>query len=125
MYELVNFASCLLLTQEDGIRIIFYAWKCYDTTLPFVWVAMEYMYCILLQAAAVVLAFMTRKVQIKELNDSKSVAGIIYINSIVMASLVIITFASDGYIIVAETLYSGGIMLATAVFLGLTFIPKV
>ena len=86
---------------------------------------MEYMYCILLQASAVVLAFMTRKVQIKELNDSKSVAGIIYINSIVMASLVIITFASDGYIIVAETLYSGGIMLATTVFLGLTFIPKV
>lgn len=86
---------------------------------------MEYAYLFLLQAAAVILAFKTRKVKIKELNDSKSVAAIIYITSIVMASLMIITFASDGYIVVAETLFSGGIMLATAVFLGLTFVPKV
>lgn len=86
--------------------------------------ALEYLYLFLLQVAAVVLAFKTRNVKIKELNDSKSVAAIIYVTSIVMAALMIITFASDGYIVVAEALFSGGLMLATTVFLGLTFIPK-
>jgi gamma-aminobutyric acid type B receptor len=86
---------------------------------------MEYSYLFLLQAVAVVFAFKTRKVKIKELNDSKSVAAIIYINSIVMVCLMVVTFASDGYIVTAEVLFSGGIMLATSVFLGLTFVPKV
>ncbi len=121
--QLLILISCF--TQDDGIRIEFCAWECYNSMLPFFWVAMEYVYLFLLQAVAVVLAFKTRKVKIKELNDSKSVACIIYVTTIVMSVLMIITFASDGYIIVTEALFSGGIMLATAVFLGLTFIPKV
>lgn len=111
--------------QENGIKIEFSAWHCYDSSLPFIWVGLEYLYLIVLQVAAIILAFKTRNVKIKELNDFKSVAAIIYITSIIMAALMVVTFATSGYIVLAEALFSGGIILATIVFLGLTFIPKV
>ena len=78
----------------------------------------------MLQVAAVILAFKTRKVKIKALNDSKYVAAIIYITSTVIVAR-IIAFALDYYIITTEVLFSGGLMLATTVFLGFIFIPKV
>ena len=68
---------------------------------------------------------MTRRVKIKVMNDSKSVAVIIYTTSVVLVALVIISFTLDSYIVVTEILFSGGIMLATTVFLAFTFIPKV
>ena len=114
-----------ILFQENGIRINLFAWECYDSLIPFAWVALEYLVLLLFQVAAVVLAFKTRKVRIKELNDSKSVAAIIYITSMVMAALIVITFATDGLIVLAETLFSGSMMLATSVILALLFIPKV
>ena len=80
---------------------------------------------ILLQVAAIILAFMTRKVKIKALNDSKYVAAIIYITSMVVVGLIVTTFALDSFIVVAEIMFSGGLMLATTVFVGLIFIPKV
>ena len=80
----------------------------------------------LLQVAAVILAFTTRRVKIKVLNDSKSVAVIIYTTSVVLVALVIISFTLDSYIVVVqEILFSGGILLATTVFLIFIFIPKV
>ena len=78
-----------------------------------------------LQVMAVILAFKTRKVKIKALNDSKSVTAIIYTTSIVLAGLAIITFALNSYIVVTEVLFSGGIILATTVFVSFVFIPKV
>ncbi len=83
------------------------------------------MYLISLQVAAVILAFKTRKVKIKVLNDSKYVAAIIYITSMVVVALIVITFALDSYIVVTEVLFSGGLILATTTFLGFIFIPKV
>lgn len=74
---------------------------------------------------ALFLAFLTRKVEIKELNDSKSVSAIIYITTFIIAVLIVDTFVSVGYIVLSETLFSGGLMISTSVFLGFTFIPKV
>ena len=79
----------------------------------------------LLQVAAVILAFITRRVKIKVLNDSKSVAVIIYTTSVVLVALVIISFTLDSYVVVQEILFSGGIMLATTVILVFIFVPKV
>ena len=111
--------------QDDGITINYCAWECYNSPLPFIWLALEYGYMGLLQIAAVILAFTTRRVKIKVLNDSKSVAVIIYTTSVVLVALVIISFTLDSYIVVTEILFSGGIMLATTVFLAFIFIPKV
>ena len=74
---------------------------------------------------ALFLAFLTRRVEIKELNDSKSVAAIIYVTTFIIAVLLVDTFVTVGYIVVSEGLFSGGLLISTSVFLGFTFIPKV
>ena len=111
--------------QSDGISIVYCAWECYNTLTPFIWLALEYVYLGLLQVIAVILAFNTRKVKIKVLNDSKAVAVIIYTSSVVLVALVIVSFALDSFIVVTEVLFSGGILLATTVFVGFIFVPKV
>lgn len=111
--------------QNEGISIAYCAWECYNNLTPFIWLALEYVYLGLLQVIAVILAFNTRKVKIKVLNDSKSVAVIIYTTSVVLVALVIVSFALDSFIVVTEVLFSGGILLATTVFVGFIFVPKV
>ena len=107
------------------MTVINCAWECYNKAPPFIWLSIEFVYMIILQVVAVILAFKTRKVKIKALNDSKSVTTIIYTTSIVVAGLAIITFALNSFIVVTEILFSGGIILATTVFICFIFIPKV
>lgn len=63
--------------------------------------------------------------QIKVLNDSREVAIIIYTTSAVLLALGVITFGLSSYLIVTEVLFSGGMMLATTIFLIFLFVPKV
>lgn len=114
-----------MMIQDKGITIIFCAWECYSKSVPFVWLALEYTYLIVLQVLALVLAFKTRKVKIKALNDSKSVTAIIYVSSIIIVALIIITFALDSYIVVSEAMFSAGLLIATTTFLVFSFVPKV
>ncbi len=58
-----------------------------------VWLAISYAYKGLLQLIAMLMAFHTRRVKIKALNDSKEIAAIIYINSIILALLAVVEFA--------------------------------
>ena len=78
----------------------------------------------LLQVIGIILAIQTRKVKVKLLNDSKYIAALIYISSIVLIIIAIIRFTLGDYINVTEVFYSGGLILATTAFLSLTFIPK-
>ena len=78
-----------------------------------------------LHIVALILAIQTRKVRIKILNDSKEVAAIIYITSIVLAELVIVSFSLTNFQNIYETLYCGGLIVAATVVLAVIFIPKV
>lgn len=78
-----------------------------------------------LHIIALILAIQTRKVRIKILNDSKEVAAIIYITSIVLAELVIVSFSLTNFQNIYESLYSGGLIVAATVVLAVIFIPKV
>lgn len=78
-----------------------------------------------LHIIALILAIQTRKVRIKILNDSKEVAAIIYITSIVLAELVIVSFSLTNFQNIYETLYCGGLIVAATVVLAVIFIPKV
>lgn len=111
--------------QDDGVTVNKCAWECYNKAPPFIWLSLEFVYMAVLQVAAVVLAFKTRKVKIKALNDSKAITAIIYTTGIVLAGLAIITFTLNSFIVVTELLFSGGIILATTVFVSFVFIPKV
>ena len=107
------------------MRIIYCAFECYSELIPYVWLALEYAYLILLQVVALFLAFKMRKVKIKVLNNSKLVAAVIYVTSIVMVALIIVTFTLDTYIVLAEAMFSAGLITATTIFLAFIFVPKV
>ena len=63
--------------------------------------------------------------QIKVLNDSKEVAITLYITSIILAAVIIITVAFDDYLNVYSATYSLGIPLASSVVLGVVYVSKV
>ena len=71
------------------------------------------------------MAFQTRKVKINVLNDSKVVTMLIYISSIVLVVIVLVTFILRNYINVSAAVHSGGVIVLATVFLILIFVPKV
>ena len=73
----------------------------------------------------VVLAFSIRKVKIKGLNDSKEISIILYITSIILVIVIVITLALGDYINVSGSIFSLGISTASTVVLGFIFVPKV
>ena len=103
-----------------------YVWVCYEPGSPaFYCNLVIFLYLALLQIVGIVLAFQTRKVKIPVLNDSKFVAALVYISSIVFVVLALDTFSLRGYINVGKATFSGGILLLATSFLTLTFVPKV
>ena len=101
-------------------------WRCHEVgSPPFYCDLLIFIYLALLQIVGIVLAFQTRKVKIRVLNDSKFVAALVYISSIVLVVIVLITFILRSYINISAALFSGGIMILATVFLVLMFVPKV
>ena len=101
-------------------------WQCYSSkSVPFVFDLIIFIYLGLLQFVGILLAFQTRKVKITVLNESKSVTALIYISSIVLVVIVLITFILRSYINLSAAVFSGGIIILATFFLGLSFIPKV
>ncbi len=74
---------------------------------------------------AMFMAFHTRKIKIKALNDSKEIAVIIYINSIILSLLVFVEFALNNYHEVYAALFGLALLVGATLFLTLLFIPKV
>ena len=102
-------------------------WQCYggNDSAPFIWLALIYLYLAILQVVGIVLALQTRKVTIKALNDAKVIAALIYVSSILLVILAVVTFALGDYINVNEVLFTGGLLVAAIMFLVLIFVPKV
>ena len=71
------------------------------------------------------LAIRTRKVKISILNDSKYITAIVYVSSLVLVVMMLVTFVSGNLQNLNEAFFSAGLLLSTYIFLGLTFIPKV
>lgn len=109
--------------NELGVRIEFFTWECYSSN-AFYWLIVIFVYLVFLQVIGFILAVRTRKVKIKALNDSKFVAAVIYVTSIVLLLMVVVTFALSRYRNVAEVVFSGALMLGTTAFLCLMFVPK-
>ena len=89
------------------------------------WLAISYAYKGLLQLAAMFMAFHTRRVNIKALNDSKEIAVIVYVNSIILALLAVVEFALSNYHEVYTALFGLALLVEATIFLTLGFIPKV
>ena len=101
-------------------------WQCYESrSAPFYLDLVIFLYLVLLQIVGIILAFQTRKVKINILNDSKSVAALVYISSIVLVVIVLVTLILRSYINISAALFSAGIIILATVFLIFTFVPKV
>ena len=107
----------------------FMMYRCYEDTS---WTFVTFLYLALLQVIGIVLAIQSHNVTVKVLNDSKYIAALIYISSIVLITRAVTVFAVSlvvsaerSLLNVKEAIFSGGIILNSTAFLGLVFIPKV
>ena len=99
---------------------------CYESSSPtFYWEILTFAYLAVLQIIGLVLAFQTRKVKVQGLKDSKFVAAIIYISSIIIVALALVTFSLRTYINIGNGIIATGVFSLTTILLALIFIPKV
>ena len=113
-----------IYSQVDGITYNNYVYICPNKDAR-VWLAISYAYKGLLQLVAMFMAFHTRRVNIKVLNDSKEIAVIVYINSVTLTLLAVVEFALTKYHEVYTAIFGLALLLEATVFLALIFIPKV
>ena len=71
------------------------------------------------------LAFQTRKVKVKILNDSKWIAAIIYSSSLCVVIIILSEFTLVGLPNTSTTLLNATVLIATTMILTMVFVPKV
>ena len=71
------------------------------------------------------MAFRTRKVTIKALNDSKQIALLVYITTFELVVLAVIAFGLREWHIVYRAVFGGAMFIAATVYLSVVFIPRV
>ena len=79
----------------------------------------------MLQVIGLVLAIQTRKVKVEGLRDSKYITAIIYISSISIVVMALVTFALEHYINIGTGIFVFCVFKLTTIVLSLVFIPKV
>ena len=78
----------------------------------------------IIHVIGLILAFMTRKVNIEPLNDSRYSAALIYISCVlVTVAILLIYFVEDSTIF--TSVWTTLVLLEVCIYLGLTFVPKV
>ena len=110
--------------QEQGYTVTHLIISCGFSTVFIIYFSLGLAYKVIIHVIGLVLAFLTRKVKIDTLNDSKSSAAIIYSSCLMLILATVVVFVLTGvnaYAIVWTTL----VFAEVCVFLGLTFIPKV
>ena len=116
----------LFFLQALNVSLEFYILVCYEGfSHSFLWQIFIFLYLAMLQIIGILLAFRTRKVKLQGLRDSKFIAAIIYISSIVLVALALVTFSLRMYINIGTGIFAGGIFILTSIFLSLIFLPKV
>ena len=112
------------LQEENGIIVNHYVFIC-TTSASVIWLALLFSYKGLLQIIAMFMAFHTRKVTVKALNESLETAALIYINSINLVVLTVTEFVLYEYHDVYSALFGLALLIGATLFLSLIFIPKV
>ena len=95
-----------------------------DSRVQHIVVGIYYGFKAILQIIALILAFLTRKVKVRGLDDAKYIAAVIYIISLILVVIAICEFTVPG-INAFAVVFSTGILLAPTCVLGLLFVPTV
>ena len=117
-------SSIISPPQELGIVTDYYTYVC-SSKARNIFLGILYGYKMILQIIALLLAFSTRKVKVKGLDDSKYIAAAIYVTSIVLAVIIVATYSLNEFVNAFPALFCTGFLIGTTVILGLVFIPKV
>ena len=113
-----------LIFQENRVLVEKCTLVC-DGRRSIIWILLVTFYIVVTQVIAVYLAFRTRKVKIKALNDAKYLALIIYISSIIIAVIIIAAVALRDFLNADAAVFTTVLFLFTTCILGLLFVPKV
>ena len=98
---------------------------CDPTTKTYViYISLTIAYKLIIHVIGLILAFMTRKVNIDPLNDSRYSAALVYFSSVVLTLSLLFIFLVRGSVIFAP-IWTTLVLLEVCAFLGLTFFPKV
>ena len=121
---LIKLLFFFFIYQSDGIRHENHIYIC-TRRQSVIWLGVSFAYKGSLQVIAMFMAFHTRRVKVKALNDSKEIAAIIYFNSIILSILAVTEFALQHYHDVYAALFGLALLIEASLFLGLIFVPKV
>ena len=111
-------------SQVFGIVEYYYMLICHSRLRP-IFLGVLYGYKGVLQVIALFLAFTTRKVKVKGLNDTLYIAAATYITSLLWAVAVVSTYTLRDYINIFASVFSLCLFLGTLAIVSLVFIPKV
>ena len=88
--------------------------------------ALVFFTMLIVQLCALYLAFQTRKVKVKGLNDAKYIAVVVCIITVVMFTIIIITFTlPSSNVTTYVAVYGIGIWISATIILVIMFVPKV
>lgn len=111
-------------SQDKGYTVTYVYISCGVSPIFIVYLALVMLYKVIIHVIGLVLAFLTRKVKIDPLNDSKYSAAIIY-SSCIMLFLAVVVIVSLNRQNLYAGIWTSLVLVQVCVFLGLTFIPKV
>lgn len=84
-----------------------------------------YGYKAVLQVIALILAFTTRKVKVKGLNDTIYIAAAVYVSSLLWAVVIVSTYSLVEYLNVFTAVFSFSLLVGTTTIVALVLAPKV
>jgi hypothetical protein len=121
-----NFESSPInsILQAQGYTVVNNIIVCGNSSILYIYVSLTIAFKLVIHVTGLILAFVTRKVKIDPLNDSRYSAALIYISTLFLfGSLVIFLLVEDNNTYAA--VWTTYVLAEVCVFLGLNFIPKV
>lgn len=114
----------VLSTQNDDIEVVYYNMQCVSEK-GLIWVTLLFGYKVVLQITGMVLACLTRKVEVRGLNESSEVQLVMLITTPIVVVALTLRLVFSDYLNIVGTLYALGVALVGGATLGIIFIPKV
>lgn len=113
--------------QEQGYTVVKEILACDSSSLYyFIYLGFTIICKLVIHVIGLVLAFLTRKVTIDLLNDSRYSAAIIYCSTLLLAvGVITIVVLDDADGNIYAVVWTSIVFVDVCMFLGLTFIPKV
>jgi gamma-aminobutyric acid type B receptor len=108
---------------NQGIPREFYVYICSSLARD-IFLGIFYGYKALLQVCGLFLAFATRKVKVKGLDDAKWIAATIYITSIVLAITILSLYTLGGLQNRFSAVFTNGLFIGTTFIMAFVFVPK-